>query len=319
MAAARKPGGKVIPVVQVDAFTAAAFGGNPAAVCLLPPSALPLDDDTRQRIAAEMNLPETSFVEPCSSSAAEDNHYTTASSFNLRWFTPTLEVPLCGHATLAAAAALFQVSINRSDCITFHTKSGELRVSRVAAAPSSEGGVGSQQLPWLAMDLPLLAPEDAVPTAFDRGSALVEEVAGGLPVECVRWSAAIGYLLVVLANGVSRIQVEALTSAPAALVAATPAGGGPRGIILTAADQGEHYDFVSRFFSPWMGIDEDPVTGSAHCVLAPYWGERLGKTQMWARQCSKRGGDLRIELRAESNVVQLQGQAVVVMEGQLYL
>lgn len=253
---------------QVDAFAEHVFTGNPAAVVLLPDW---LPDRVLQAIAAENNLSETAFL------VAEGKDY------QLRWFTPLAEVDLCGHATLASAHILFVHECVQQQQIKFHTRSGELLVSRV----------GEQ----LEMSLPAQLPSLCVPPP-----SLVSAL--GLPPEVVL--AAEDYLAVYPSEAIVRAIKPDL-----AMLSALDR----RGVIITAV--GHEADFVSRFFAPKLGIDEDPVTGSAHCQLAPYWGARLQLKEMRAYQCSRRGGWISCRLAGEK--VFLTGKAVTVLEGTLRL
>jgi PhzF family phenazine biosynthesis protein len=259
------------PLYQVDAFTDTPFSGNPAAVCLL---AEERDAEWMQAVAAEMNLAETAFVRPLSD------------GYELRWFTPTTEVNLCGHATLAGAHILWESGrLAENAEARFHTRSGVLTCNR--------GDDGIAMVFPTDPTEPL--PQD-IPLADILGEPFVSARRGRED-----W-------LVELAS-----EEAVLAFRPAlARLAALPL----RGLIVTAPGSG-HHDFVSRFFAPGAGIDEDPVTGSAHCTLAGYWGERLGKTRMQAWQASPRGGRLGVELMGDR--VRLTGQAVTVLQGELTL
>lgn len=251
---------------QVDAFASRVFEGNPAAVCPLDAW---LDDALLQAIAEENNLPETAFFVP------------SGNGFGLRWFTPTTEVDLCGHATLAAAQVIFEVLGRDAPEILFETRSGELRVVK-------QGGS-------LRMDFPARPPDACSPP-----DALVK----GLGVRPDAVLAADDYLAVFD----SEATVRAIAPDYALLSQLDL-----RGVIVTAP--GEDVDFVSRFFAPRFGIPEDPVTGSAHCELAPYWASRLGRTALSARQVSRRGGALRCELAGDR--VLLYGTAVIFMRAEI--
>jgi len=270
-----------LPLFVVDAFASAPFRGNPAAVVLL--------DGERpvawmQSVAAEMNLSETAF--PVRS--AEDR-------YALRWFTPTNEVPLCGHATLATAAVLFGEGRVRSSRVTFETASGALHVER-----------------WkdgFALSLPAYASE---PIDANDASDAKEIVAalGVSPIDVRLGKSKARKLLVVLESAaeVERAQVDATK------LLAAKNDLDVKGVILSARGFAD-VDFVSRFFAPWLGVNEDPVTGSAHCVLAPYWSERTKKTAMRAVQLSKRRGELEVKLEEERVV--LGGRCAVVSRGEL--
>ena len=258
------------PFSQVDAFTDRPFSGNPAAVCLLPASR---DAEWMQLVAAEMNLAETAFL------------IRRPDGFGLRWFTPTCEVDLCGHATLASAHALWEDGqLPAGEPARFHTRSGLLTAER------RDGTI------WL--DFPA-TPAGPVPVPAD----LVEGL--GAPVRFVGKSS-YDYLVELE----SEASVRALDPDLRRL-AGLPA----RGVIVTAASADPARQFVSRFFAPAAGVPEDPVTGSAHCALGPFWGERLGVTELIGYQASRRGGTVRIRL--DGDRVLLGGQAVTVLRGEL--
>jgi PhzF family phenazine biosynthesis protein len=258
-----------IPIFQVDAFTSKAFGGNPAAVCLL--SRL-MPDAWMQSVAAEMNLSETAFLLP-----EEDG-------FSLRWFTPRVEVALCGHATLASAYVLFQTGrVPTEVTARFHTHSGLL--------------TATENADWITLNFPT-RPVKTVPEPSGlRKSLGVEPLYVGMGED----------LLVEVG---SEREVRECTPDFARLIELPV-----RGVILTARAEMQGFDFVSRFFGPQVGVNEDPVTGSAHTSLAPYWSEKLGKTDFMAYQASARGGVLRVRLLGER--VAISGQAVMIFEGEL--
>ncbi|HSY19000.1 MAG TPA: PhzF family phenazine biosynthesis protein [Candidatus Acidoferrales bacterium] len=257
-----------IPCYKVDAFAGEVFRGNPAAVC---PLEAWLPNATMQSIAAENNLSETAFTVP------------RGNGFDLRWFTPTVEVDLCGHATLAAALVMFQEWNFAGNAIEFHSRSGILRVSR-------DGEM-------LTLDFPVKPGAPcAMPEALVRGL-------GCSPVEIFKSQ---DYL------AVFKTADEVRTLRPDFAVLKTLEA---RGIIATAP--GEDCDFVSRFFAPAAGIDEDPVTGSAHCTLMPYWVPKLGKAKLFARQISARGGELFCELAGDR--VRIGGKAVLYLRGEIVL
>lgn len=267
-----------LPLYQVDAFTQKPFGGNPAAVCL--PST-PLDAPLMQAIAAEMNLSETAFPEPADADGVR----------RLRWFTPTLEMPLCGHATLAAAKALLE----RGDeaPLRFATLSGELVVDR-----EDDGR--------LRMDFPAMLAHPAEPPAgLLEALGCSNVTAVGLGPEGQYWLVEVGSQTVVAGlepdfGALNQIDMSRRV-----------------GVAVTAPGDDPEVDFVSRFFAPWAGVDEDPVTGSAHCMLAPWWGKSLGKNDMRALQISARMGDVEVRLRGDR--VHLLGHAVIVSSGNLLL
>lgn len=255
-----------LPIYQVDAFADRVFSGNPAAVVLLTEW---IPDETMQLIARENHCSETAFVLP------RRNH------FELRWFTPEVEVDLCGHATLAAAHVLFQNDLAASGDICFETKSGALGVSRDGDR--------------LAMDLPARPPRPVAP---------LPEVASALGAQPLELYAARDLLAVYA----SRRDVEALRPDFAAVEALAT-------FAVIATGPGDDCDFVSRFFAPARGVPEDPVTGSAHCTLVPYWSERLGRTVLHARQVSRRGGELFCEHRGDRVVV--AGRAIGYLRGEI--
>lgn len=255
-----------VPYYHVDAFASRPFAGNPAGVCVLEAW---LPDATLQQIAFENNLSETAFV------VARTDHY------DLRWFTPAIEVDLCGHATLAAAFVLFTYLGHRGDEVHFASRSGRLTVERVGER--------------LVLDFPSRPPQPSpTPEALVRGL-------GCMPTEVRR---ARDYLALLATAG----EVAALQPDLAALSELDCLG-----IIVTAP--GEDVDFVSRFFAPRAGVAEDPVTGSAHCTLIPYWSERLNKTELTARQLSARGGELFCQAAGER--VRIGGHAVAYLRGEI--
>ncbi|GAB2476440.1 putative isomerase [Hymenobacter qilianensis] len=264
----------LLPLYQIDAFTDRIFAGNPAAVCPLTEW---LPADTMQAIAAENNLAETAFFAP---QPGTDGH------FEIRWFTPAVEVELCGHATLASAHVLLRHLNFKGTEITFHSKSGPLRVTQ-------------QENGRLTLDFPSRPPQPLA-TAPD---GLIDGL-GATPLKLLA-----GPDLVALFN--SEAEIRAIHPNQLHL-AEVPY----RAVIVTAPGSGD-IDFVSRFFGPRVGVPEDPVTGSAHTTLIPYWAEKLGKTELRARQVSPRGGDLWCELRGDR--VLISGYAVTYLKGEIEL
>ncbi len=258
-------------VVQVDAFTSRPFAGNPAAVCVLPRPAG--DEQWMQNVAREMNLSETAFL------------VRQKDGYNLRWFTPAVEVALCGHATLASAHVLWEDGhIKADDQARFHTKSGLLTADRRGD--------------WIELDFPVKLEE---PSETPAGLA---EALGAKPKYVGKNQ--FDYLVEVESESEVRTLNPDFTR-----LAKLPV----RGIIVTSRSALKEYDFVSRFFAPAAGVNEDPVTGSAHCCLTPFWAKRLGKNEMMAYQASARGGVLRVRLAGDR--VKLAGQAVTVLAGEL--
>lgn len=256
------------PLFQVDAFTTRRFAGNPAAVVLLP--AFP-EDAVLQAIAAENNLAETAFLVP------------HGNDFRLRWFTPAVEVPLCGHATLASAAVLMERVKPGLQQVVFHTLSGALTVHRLGDR--------------YCMDFPARSS-----TRITAPAALVTAL-GTTPLET--YANEFSYLAVFDAAHVVR-QLRPDLAALAAL---------DRGSVIVTAPGDQDYDCVSRFFAPAKGIPEDPVTGSAHCMLAPFWAAQLGRHTLRAHQASPRGGDLLCRVVGER--VELEGHCVFYLEGHI--
>lgn len=259
-----------LPLFQVDAFTDTPFRGNPAAVCLLSQAR---EAAWMQAVAAEMNLSETAFVSPASD------------GFDLRWFTPTVEVALCGHATLAAAHVLWETGhLAPSQPARFQTKSGLLTAER--------------RCPDIELNFPATRVEPA------EAPAGLAEALGAAPRFTGR--SRFDYLLE-LADAAT---VRALRPDHARL-AKLPV----RGVIVTARSDQPEFDFISRFFAPGSGVPEDPVTGSAHCALGPYWEEKLGRSTFAAFQASARGGV--VQVRVAGDRVLLGGRAVTVFRGEL--
>jgi PhzF family phenazine biosynthesis protein len=255
---------------KVDAFTSEAFAGNPAAVCILAESR---DEKWMQNLAREMNLSETAFLV-----AQKDG-------FDLRWFTPSVEVALCGHATLASAHVLWETGLLEADEeARFHTKSGLLTAER------KEG--------WIELNFPA-TPDQPIPAPPQLLEAL------GVSSKY---------------TGKTKFDYLVEAESEKAVRDVTPNFGllramNVRGVMVTSRAGTAKYDFVSRFFAPGSGIDEDPVTGSAHCCLGPFWSKRLGRNELVAYQASKRGGIIRVRVADER--VYLSGQAVTILRGEL--
>lgn len=259
-----------IPLFQVDAFTDQPFSGNPAAVCLLPD--LP-EDSWMQAVAAEMNLSETAFL------------LEEGDGYRLRWFTPKIEVDLCGHATLASAHVLWtEGRVPPDRTISFHTNSGLLK-----AVHRSD---------LIELDFPSDSPSPVSPPT-DLLPAL------GVSAEYIG-KGKFDFLVEVGSEEIVRS-----ISPDFARLAEIEV----RGVVVTARSSSPKYDFVSRFFAPWAGVNEDPVTGSAHCCLGAYWQTRLGKSEFMAYQASARGGI--VHVRVSGDRAYLGGRAVTVLRGQL--
>ncbi len=263
-------------IFQVDSFTDRPFKGNPAGVCLLENKQA---ESWMQNIAMEMNLSETAFL------------IKSNEGFNLRWFTPKIEVPLCGHATLASAHILWEEGILEEKKLgRFYTKSGELVCEKVDN--------------WIEMAFPSRQVR-RVETSESLMNALKLT---GREMKLYRYdgNGEILYLVEVASDRIVKElspDFERLKSEDA------------KAVMITARSSSKEYDFVSRFFAPSLGVDEDPVTGSAHCYLAPYWGKKLNKNELIGYQTSKRGGVVKCELRGEKVII--KGQAVTVLKGEL--
>jgi predicted PhzF superfamily epimerase YddE/YHI9 len=288
----------------VDAFTSEPFKGNPAAV--LTPTETPLEAGLMQKIAFEMNLSETAFLVPRPGSVSGDPG--GAADFELRWFTPKVEVDLCGHATLASAHVLWETGrVKPGITIRFHTRSGVLSAKPIGETFSGGGenssrgdtlaGIAAARNGrWVELDFPTEPPEASSPP---------EGLLRALGVQP-------------LYVGKTRFDFFVETVSEETVRKMRPDFGllekvQCRGVIVTA--KGTDCDFVSRFFAPAVGVREDPVTGSAHCSLAPYWSGKLGKDAFTAHQVSERGGTLRV--RAAGGRTLISGQAVTVLEGKL--
>jgi len=259
-----------IPYFIVAAFARTPFAGNPAGVCLLPENEW-LPNESMQQIAAENNLAETAFL------------IRRSNDFDLRWMTPTVEVDLCGHATLASAHVLFNHLDYEEEMIRFQSKSGELQVER--------------DKDRFVLDFPAQAMAEVAITSG------IKEALGAQPISLLKGR---DYVAVF-----DREEDVAALKPDFARVAALDA----QGVVATAP--GKRSDFVSRYFVPAAGIPEDPVTGSTHCVLIPYWSKRLGKAELSARQISPRGGELYCQNRGDR--VRIGGHAVTYVEGKIHL
>lgn len=330
-----------VTVFVVDAFTNELFSGNPAAVCCLEND---IPDTLKSKIAAEMNLSETAFATIDRPTDGSET-FEKSTKFGLRWFTPTHEVDLCGHATLATAAVIFHKLGNKEKTIEFKTRSGILK-----AIQEGESSI--------TLDFPINPP---APFEAENLPDIVRIVVGNLEIQEVQHSATTKKLLLRLADKYNRfVNSRRFASASGAVqehadrsvaccvansdlyynntlltflisvitcrqdleslspslqdLLAVEKSGVVKGVIVTLqANDKEDFDFYSRYFAPWVGIPEDPVTGSAHTVLAPYWQTVYNKHHFRARQCSKRGGDLNIEIVEQR--VKLTGQVAHVLEG----
>jgi PhzF family phenazine biosynthesis protein len=277
-----------LAIVTVDAFTDVRFSGNPAAVCVLPPGKA--DEGWMQKVARVMNLSETAFLRSRDGLGRAKGQ----APYDLRWFTPIVEVDLCGHATLASAHVLWEEGrFSPKEKVSFHTRSGLLSARRRV----------ERRQAWIELDFP------AMPERPFKGS---RDVLSKALATKPRHVGAYGsdYLVEVESESVLRS-----LSPDFALLKTLPV----RGVSVTStpdsSTKAKGYDFVSRFFAPRVGINEDPVTGSAHCCLGPFWGRRLGKKEVLGYQASARGGSVRVRMWGER--VLLGGRAVTVMRGEL--
>ena len=280
------------PLYIVDAFADRPFAGNPAAVVLLEPEDGPATDEYLQSVAAEMNLSETAFV--------SFDESTGPNRFGLRWFTPRCEVELCGHATLAAAQTLYDAAkVNLHTPILFDTKCGLLR-----AAPAPDFRIGPGPAGGFTLDFPATPPVEVEPPA-----ALIDVL--GLTGR-VRFAGQSAYDWLLVVDSPADVRALAPDFDDLAVI-------GGRGTIVSAAADGADaeagYDVVSRCFYPAVGVDEDPVTGSAHCAIGPYFARVLAKETLLCRQASTRGGALQV--RVEGDRAYLTGQARSVLRGEL--
>ncbi|MFO7881965.1 MAG: PhzF family phenazine biosynthesis protein [Kosmotogaceae bacterium] len=272
-----------VEIYQVDAFTNQPFRGNPAAVCALK---YPLDDMMYQNIANEMNLSETAFVV-----SEKGKDFSSSKIFNLRWFTPKTEVPMCGHATLATSWILFN-EFNYKGKITFTTKSGLLKADLTAKG--------------VRLDFPQDPPEE-----INISHSLLKVLNYNKKYRAF-YGKKTGYILLELENEDDVYELNP----DFGLLKNFSFNKNLRGLIVTSRSENK-IDFVSRFFDPWEGIDEDPVTGSAHTVLGPFWNKKLGKNTLFAKQLSTRTGKLILQIRNDERIF-IMGKAVTIMKGNLY-
>ncbi|GAB4535344.1 MAG: PhzF family phenazine biosynthesis protein [Anaerolineae bacterium] len=259
-----------IPIYHIDAFTDKRFSGNPAGVCLLP---VPADAGWMQNVAREMNMSETAFL------------YQQEDGFNLRWFTPAVEVELCGHATLASAHVLWTEGyLPAGEPARFHTLSGLLTAHQAGD--------------WIELDFPATPVEPVTPpNDLLKALSIQPKYVGQSQFD---------YLVEV---GIEET-VRAMQPDFGLLKQVST-----RGVIVTSPARSPDYDFISRFFAPAVGVNEDPVTGSAHCCLGPFWGRRFGKRELVGYQASPRGGTVRVRIEGERVI--LGGQAVTILRGEL--
>ncbi|KAJ6899992.1 hypothetical protein NC652_026208 [Populus alba x Populus x berolinensis] len=292
-------GKKFVKYFVVDAFTESAFKGNPAAVCFLESEK---DEKWLQAVAVEFNISQTGYLTPITTDIA----VTSNPRFRLRWFTPVAEVKLCGHATLAASHILFSNGLVNSDIIEFDTLSGILTAKKVPESinPENVSNGEAKESFLIELDFPVIPT-----TEFSIDAVSISKTLNSAPIIDLK-KTTFGDLLVVLPSGkdVTEINPEfdEILKCPG------------RGVIVSGVAPPESgFDFCSRFFCPKLGINEDPVCGSAHCALAPYWSKKLGKCDFMAYQASPRSGILDIHVDEQNQRVLLRGKAVTVMEGSI--
>ncbi|PRP86196.1 phenazine biosynthesis-like domain-containing protein [Planoprotostelium fungivorum] len=313
------------PMFVVDSFTNKAFSGNPAAVCLIESyidqhdpnveNFLSYPSTLLQKIAKEMNLSETAFVWPKKIRDIQGDLSSSTTHYDLRWFTPTVEVPLCGHATLATANVLFKELAknlkpeDKPDTLYFNTLSGELTVKLI-----DDRGT-------LQMNFPKGNPVKSILSDKEK-QALCD--AFHIPNDGIVDTHYCSITKKFVVEVRDSLIVKNLKPQFSTIMSNTYGSANVRGVIITtrasiADPEEQSFDFISRYFAPWVGIDEDPVTGSAHCVLAVYWSHKLGKKNHRALQASERGGILGVTLDEGEGRVLLQGTAVNVLQGVIHL
>lgn len=274
-----------IKIYQVDAFTSKKFKGNPAAVCILEDD---ISDEVMKNIAREMNLSETAFVKQL-----EKDSVDNCNLFSLRWFTPEIEVDLCGHATIATSKVLFDEFNIKEQYIKYETKSGVLKAKKEDEK--------------ISLDFPIDNPLD-----FNLTQDILEAM--GI----------ISYSNSIIGEKTRKLVIELKDKKEVVnlkpnfeMLKSLKFKSDIKGICVTCRGN-EKYDFISRYFNPWAGINEDPVTGSVHILLVNYWSNKLNKIEMNAYQVSNRGGEISLKL-LENDRVRLSGEAVIVLKGELYL
>ena len=276
---------KKLKIYQVDAFTEEAFKGNPAAVCILEDD---ISDELMRSISKEMNLSETAFVKPL-----ENKNISDCQLFSLRWFTPEVEVDLCGHGTIATSKILFDEFNMKTNEIKYETKSGIL--------------ISKKEKENITLDFPI---DDFL------NFEISEDILKAMGIK--------SYIKAIIGKNTRKLVIELNSEEEVTNLKPNfdklnqlEFSTNVKGIGITSKGS-RKYDFISRFFNPWAGINEDPVTGSVHTILANYWNSKLNKTEMLAYQSSNRGGEISIEL-LENNRVKLSGKAIIVLQGELYL
>jgi PhzF family phenazine biosynthesis protein len=270
------------PIYQVDVFTKEYYGGNPAAICVLEEE---IEEELMKKIAAEMNLSETAFLLPLEKEKEKD-------IYSLRWFTPEVEVDICGHGTIGTSKIIYDLIGAKSEALVFKTKSGDL------IAKKYENGIG--------IDMPLDMPLNFEPTiellkALGLNEYKVAKI--GAKTGKVIIEVSDEHIIYNLKPNFDKLKELKFKD-------------NVKGVAVTT-NNCDNYDFVSRYFNPWAGINEDPVTGSVHTVLASYWGELLDKNEMKAYQASYRGGELILKI-LDNNRLEIIGDAVITLKGEIY-
>ncbi|RZB85359.1 putative isomerase BH0283 isoform A [Glycine soja] len=287
---------KPVKYFVVDAFTESAFKGNPAAVCLLEEEK---EDSWMQGVATEFNLSETCYLTPIAESERSD---ISLNRFRLRWFTPATEVELCGHATLASAHVLFSSGLVKSDIIEFVTLSGVLTAKKVSGINDGEGA--SEDGLFIELEFP-------ADTVTEFNSADISQISAALndaPIIDIKRTTVGDHLLVELASGKDVVELQPDIGA----IAKCPGGG----ILVSGTAPPESgFDYYCRTFFPKVGINEDPITGSAQCALAPYWAKKMGKWDLSVYAASPRGGVVHVHFDDQSKRILMRGKAVTVMNG----
>ncbi|KAI3831312.1 hypothetical protein MKX03_034098 [Papaver bracteatum] len=297
---------KPVKFSVVDAFTDTAFKGNPAAVCLLEEER---DEEWLQAVAMEFNISETCYLTRIHNHDDDRDQETDDSKsnprFHLRWFTPVAEVELCGHATLAAAYVLFSSGLVKSTVIEFLTLSGILTAKKIPKGPKVS--CTSKEDFSIELDFPTVSVIECDPTDIPS----IPLTLNGASIINIKKTNTTGFIIVELASGQIVAELEPQFDELLKCSAA--------GVIITgSAPHGSEFDFFSRFFCPKLGINEDPVCGSAHCALAPFWRKKLGKSDFLAYMASPRGGVLDLHLDEDTQRVKIRGKAVTVMEGSVF-
>eukprot|EP00268_Persea_americana_P021486 TRINITY_DN2143_c0_g2_i3.p1 TRINITY_DN2143_c0_g2~~TRINITY_DN2143_c0_g2_i3.p1 ORF type:complete len:303 (+),score=64.63 TRINITY_DN2143_c0_g2_i3:206-1114(+) len=297
---------KQVQYSLVDAFTDTPFKGNPAAVCMLEEER---GEEWMQSVAREFNAPASAFLKPIPPPSLEGNQEDPVPKYHLRWFTPIAEIQPCGHGTLAASHFLFTSGLVRTDRIEFHTKAGLLTAKRVDSFQQSDDTSGSSKDKAEHFSIELDFPTIPVTQCDSTDIPSVPRTLNGAPVINIRTTSH-GFPIMELSSGKAVVDIQ-----PQFDEIQNSSG---KGLIITGhADHDSEFDFITRFFCPKLGINEDPVCGMANCALAPYWSENLGKRDLVAYMASSRGGRLDLHVEEKTERVLIRGKAVTIMLGYL--